>query len=242
MGQLAERLRERRAVVRRLRWRMVLAVVGSVLTVGVLGWVVLASPVLTVHPEDVQVSGTSSFVSEEEVLELAQVAHGEPLARVDTGALAEQITALTAVRDVQVRRAWPNGLTIAIEPRVPVAVVADGDRYAVLDADAVVVARRDEPVEGLAAVTVPLGEEAAADSLDAVLTVLAALPGELRTDVISAGAQTPYQVVLTLAGGAEVMWGSAAENDLKVEVLRTLLQVEAGRYDVSAPRSPITSG
>ncbi|UFU04234.1 FtsQ-type POTRA domain-containing protein [Ruania suaedae] len=241
IGQLADRLRERRAAVRRLRWRMVTAIALSVLVVAALAWVVLASPLLVVRAADVEVTGTTTLVPEAEVLELAAGTHGEPVARVDTGALAEEIRALAAVRDVQVRRAWPNGLSIAIDGRVPVATVADGDEYAVLDAEAVTVARRAEPIEGLAQVTVPLGEGGAAAALEAVLTVLAALPDDLGEQVISAGAQTPYQVRLTLADGAEVVWGSAGENELKSEVLRTLLPTGAGVYDLSAPRAPVTS-
>ncbi|SED87973.1 cell division protein FtsQ/DivIB [Ruania alba] len=240
-AQLSERIAERRAAVRRLRWRAIGATIAAIGVLAGLGWVAFASPVLTVHADDVDVSGTSDYVREERVQEIAAMAHDVPLARVDTAALAEEIRALAAVRDVQVRRAWPNGLAVVLEPRVPVATVSDGDRYALLDAEAVVMARRDDPVEGVPEVTVPLQDPATAESLTAVLTVLAALPEDLRADVASAGAETPYQVRLELAGGAEVVWGSAEENALKVEVLQTLRQVEASGYDVSAPRSPITT-
>ena len=41
--------------------------------------------------------------------------------------------------------------------------------------------------------------------------------------------------------GATVKWGDATESDLKAAVLQTLRQVGASTYDVSAPRSPVTS-
>ncbi|UFU05119.1 cell division protein FtsQ/DivIB [Ruania halotolerans] len=240
-AQLSERIAERRSAVRRLRWRGIAAALAAVLVVAGLSWLVLASPVLVVHAEDVVVTGTSEYIEEEQIQEIAAVAHEVPVARVDTGGVAEEIRELSAVRDVQIRRSWPNGLEIALEPRVPVATVSDGDRYALLDAEAVVMVRRDEPVDGVPQVTVPLDDPDTAESLTAVLTVLAALPEDIQAEVSSAGAETPYQVRLELTDGDEVVWGSAEENTLKVEVFRTLRQVEASTYDLSAPRSPITT-
>ena len=37
------------------------------------------------------------------------------------------------------------------------------------------------------------------------------------------------------------MWGAAGDTAFKAEVLQTLLQVKAQRYDVSAPGVPATS-
>jgi cell division protein FtsQ len=48
-------------------------------------------------------------------------------------------------------------------------------------------------------------------------------------------------VRLELLDGAQVVWGSASDNELKAAVLATLLQVGASTYDVSTPETPITS-
>ncbi|WP_147916589.1 cell division protein FtsQ/DivIB [Ruania zhangjianzhongii] len=241
-AQFAERLAERRAAVRRLRWRTIALVAGGALVLAVLAYVVLFSALLALRSAEIEVTGTNQIVSEEEVLDIVAAADGTPLARLDTAGLAEELTTIVGVRDAHLERAWPHGLQVVIEPRVPVAIVQDGDRYAVLDGEGVVLSRADEPAEDLPQVAVPLGEESTAASLTAVLEVLDALPEDLLAEVAAASAPSPNQVSFELPDGVEVFWGSSAENPLKVEVLQTIRQVEATGYDVSAPRAPITIG
>lgn len=241
-GQFAERLAERRAAVRRLRWRTIALVVGGVLLVAGLAYVVLISPLLALRSGEIEVTGTNQIVSEAEVLEVITPGDGTPLARLDTAGLAEELTTIVGVRDAHLERSWPHGLQVVIEPRVPVAIVEDGDQYAVLDGEGVVLSRDAEPAEDLPLVDVPLGEESTAASLTAVLEVLDAMPEDLLVEVAAASAPSPNRVSFELADGVEVFWGSSAENALKVEVLSTLRQVEASGYDLSAPRAPITIG
>ena len=241
-AQFGERLAERRAAVRRLRWRTIALVAGGVLLVAALAYAVLISPLLALRSEEIDVTGTNQIVSEEAVLEVITPEEGTPLARLDTAGLAEELTTIVGVRDAHLERSWPHGLQVVIEPRVPVAIVEDGDQYAVLDGEGVELSRDAEPAEDLPLVDVPLGEEGTAASLTAVLEVLDALPDDLLTEVAAASAPSPNRVSFELADGVEVFWGSSAENTLKVEVLSTLRQVEASGYDLSAPRAPITIG
>ncbi|HIZ37118.1 MAG TPA: FtsQ-type POTRA domain-containing protein [Candidatus Ruania gallistercoris] len=241
-AQFAERLAERRAAVRRLRWRSLALIAAGVLLLVGLGYVVLFSSLLALRGGEIEVTGTNQIVSEEEVLAVVTAAEGTPLARVDTAGLAGDLTTIVGVREAHLERNWPHGLQVVIEPRVPVAVVQDGEAYAVLDGDGVELSRSDEPAEDLPVVDVPLGEEDTAAALTAVLEVLDALPEDLLADVAQASAPSPNRVSFELPDGIEVFWGSSAENALKVEVLQTLRQVEATGYDVSAPRAPITIG
>src|SRR5690625_4177010 len=217
--QFGQRLAERRAAVRRLRWRWIAIAVAAVLVLAVLAWVALASPLLALRKDDIHISGTGDLVSAEEVRQVLDPAAGTPLARVDT-----------------------RGLQVQSTPREPVALVADGEEFAVLDGTGVVLQHVDEPVEGLPVVDVPLGEEKTEASLTAVLEVMDALPAKMLEQVASASAATSHDVQFELDSGAEVFWGTATENELKASVLQTLLQVEASSYDVSAPRAPITTG
>jgi len=238
--QFVERLAERRSAIRRVRLRTV-AVVALVLALVAGGvYVVFYSPVLAVDEEQIEVTGAGDLVDAQEVHELAAAHTGEPLARVDTGALTEQIGALVGVLEVHVRRDWPRGLEVVITPREPVAGVPADEGYLILDDQAVELATQDEPPQELPVVDVPLDSEGSAAALQAVVAVLGDLPADLFTEVAVASAASADQVEFELAGGQQVIWGSAEESELKAEVLQTLLQVPAAVYDVSAPRNPIT--
>lgn len=238
--QLVQRLAERRASVRRLRIRMVLAITAALVLLGGGAYVLLFSPVLALRAEEITVRGGGDLVDADEVAELALGHVDEPLARLDTSALAQEVGELIGVLEAQVSRDWPHGLAIVITPREPVAGVETDEGYLVLDAEAVELDRTDEPPDHLPVVDVPLDTDASAAALQAVVTVLGDLPAELFDQVDSASASSEDQVELILDDGVLVVWGSAEENELKASVLQTLLQVPAAVYDVSAPRNPIT--
>lgn len=241
-AQFSERLAERRAAVRRLRWRTIGLVAAAVLLVAAASYVLLLSPLLALRSAEIEVHGTNEIVAEDEVRAIVAEADGTPLARLDTVGLVEELSGIVGVQDAHVQRDWPHGLQVTIVPRVPVATVADGEEYVVLDGEGVELLRSAEVPEHLPLVDVPLGQESTATSLTAVLEVLGALPADLLADVATASAPSPNQVQLELTDGDEVFWGSSAENPLKVRVLQTLRQVQATGYDVSAPRAPITIG
>ena len=75
----------------------------------------------------------------------------------------------------------------------------------------------------------------------AVTAVLAAIPEQLRTQVVAAGAVTPGSVELDLSNGKVVRWGDAGDIDRKAKVLAALLSQQGHTYDVSAPELPTVS-
>ena len=81
-------------------------------------------------------------------------------------------------------------------------------------------------------------------TLTAVLTVLQALPAELRAEVATVAAGSQDTVQMGLRDGATVVWGSASDARLKVAVLQALRAAPATKaakaFDVSAPTLPIT--
>lgn len=237
---LTDRIAERQRARRRLRLRALALVTAAVLAVAGLGWLALASPVLALRSDDVAVQGATEYVDDAAVTAAVQAHDGEPLLRIDTPALREQLLQVTGVRDVTIQRDFPHGLVVTVVPRVPVASVAQDGAFAVLDADGVVLATSDSQPDDIPLVRVPVGTEDTDDSLAAVLDVMAALPEEIRDTVTDASARTPYEVQFELESGARVVWGTTDDSALKAEVLAALLPVPATVYDVSAPLSPIT--
>ncbi|PYF99826.1 cell division protein FtsQ [Georgenia satyanarayanai] len=238
-----ERLAEQARARRRLAWRKVLLAVGVLAVLGGIAWALLLSPLLALDVAEVTVSGVGegTTVPREEVMALVEEHAGTPLTRLDTGALADDVRAITTVRSATVTREWPRGLAVDVVPREPVAAATAEDGLVLLDADGVVVGAAEEAPEGLPRVTVPLEGERAGETLSAVLTVLAELPPDVRAEVDTAGAANPASIRLELTDGAEVLWGSVEESELKAAVLAVLREREASVYDVTVPRAPTLS-
>ncbi|MFC7405361.1 cell division protein FtsQ/DivIB [Georgenia alba] len=241
---LAARQAERTAAARRLLLRRVGAGLGILVLLVVVAWVLLLSPLLALDEDRVEVAGLTPLVDGATVRSAVEPEVGTPLLRVDTAAVADRVREIDAVEDVQVSRVWPNGLAVNVVARVPVAVAqADGGGWVLVDDDGIQLGDRRQPPPTLPRVTVPLGDSGeTGPALDAVLTVLGAVPDDILERVDRAGATSPEQVTLHLGNGATVRWGSTEESALKAEVLRVLLRQDAGVYDVSVPRSPTTSG
>lgn len=227
--RFAARNRRRRAG-RLLLWT------GAVLAVAALGgavWAVGWSDLAVV--EDVRVEGAPDGLAAE-IRTAAGAPIGTPLARVDTGAMAERVAAVPAVAGVDVDRAWPSTLVVRVSPREPLALLrtADGDR-AVDRTGAVFVPV--EPVEGLPRLEAP-GEDEAATARGAAVGVLSGLPAELAARVAAVRATTDADVELVLDDGSSVRWGAPDRTARKAEVLAALLTQQAAAYDVSAPERP----
>jgi cell division protein FtsQ len=147
------------------------------------------------------------------------------------------------VRSATVSRKWPDGVRIDVTPRVAIAAVpGKGGAYVFVDAEGVAVGQPSTEPGALPVVDVVVGPDSAR-ALDAVVSVLGALPTELGQRVRSAGALTEDTVELTLGDGTKVVWGSASETALKAQVVLTMLDSAAfagAVIDVSAPTLPVT--
>jgi cell division protein FtsQ len=179
----------------------------------------------------VTVTGVRAL-SAEQVRSAAGVPAGRPLARVDTGAVAEHVRALPGVERVAVARSWPGTLRITITERHGVAVVNRDGAYWLVDPDGVafqrVAARPRLPLLDLA-----VGPDS--PTARAALAAVTALPPRLLAAVASVAAPTPEQVTLTLADRRTVFWGGGEDSAAKAAVLGALLSRPGTHYDVSTP-------
>ena len=191
-----------------------------VLVVGGL-WLVFFSSTLAV--EEVQVQGEQT-ISEDDVRAAAAVPVGEPLARVDLTAITARVQALAVVRSATVTRHWPDGVTIAIVERTPVAVVDVSGQIRGMDAEGVLFRDYQRPPADLP--MVQTSTETRADALREAAEVVTALPDDLAARVDHVDVVTVDQISLVLRDGRTVEWGSADESELKAEVLVPLLQHE----------------
>lgn len=248
VSPLAARAAERDRARRRVTRRKAMTVSAVVAAVAAVAWVVMYSPWLSLDPAQVEVSGTGTVVDPARVQELVEARAGTPLAVLDVGGMTAELLDVPGVREAEISRVWPDGLTVALVSREPVAAAPDAaGGYTLLDMDGVRVGHAED-TRGLAVMTVPVGDGqdggANARIITAVLTVLAGLPAELRAEVAEVSASSPDTVAMVLHDGARVEWGSAQDVALKVEVLAVLRGTESTRgaavFDVSAPAHPIT--
>lgn len=231
-----ERFRRRRWA-RRLRSYLIgLAVL---VVVGGLAWVVAFSSVLGVH--DVKVDGLHS-INEDRVRSQAAVPSGEPLATLDTDAVAARIEELPRVAEASVHRSWPRGLTVEVRERETVAVVDDGGTLRGIDASGEAYRTYRTAPERIPKVALDSG----VDDQETVLAEAAAVLGSIDDDLAKRVADVEVggidSIDLLLRNGDRVRWGSADESERKGAVLKALLESPARVYDVTAPEHPATSG
>ncbi|MFG1950898.1 cell division protein FtsQ/DivIB [Micromonospora sp. NPDC048830] len=221
-----------RARQRRVRAALPWAVAAGVLGLGALvAWTLLGTGLFGVR--EVRVEG-AELVTPVDVREAAAVPDDHPLARVDLAATARRIGRLAPVERVTVSRDWPGALVVRVVERTPVAVVPQGDRFAVVDRSGVVFRTVPEPPDGLPVVRVarPGPKD---PGTRAGLEVLAALTPQLRDRLVEVTVEGLARISLRLQGGRTVVWGDATRGADKARVATVLLGRNADTIDVSAP-------
>ena len=215
----------------RSRARVWLVAGTVVLLLGLAFWAAGFTGLLGVRT--IAVTGTRAL-TEQEIRDAAGVSRGEPLARVDTGAVAGRVGTLPGVARVAVTRSWPSTLRITVTERTGVAVLPRDGATWLVDADGVVFQRLTTRPRGVPrlAVARPGPDDAATT---AALDALTGLPAPVARQVLLVTARTPDSVTLTLTGKRTVVWGGPEDAALKARVLPALLGRPGTRYDVSNP-------
>jgi len=215
----------------RIRSARPFAVVGGVLLVaGFATWIVYGTAILGVNHVTVVGSG---FVGRPAVRAAAGLTKGTPLASIDVDTVAARVEKLVGVRRAEVRRHWPTTIVIEVTPRTPVAAVADGHDFRLVDASGVAYRTVSGPGD-LPLLQVGTDGSGPADTLAAV-TVIRSLPSKIATDLVRVTATSPASVTLVLRDGRKVIWGDASDNAAKGRVAVSLLSRPGTVIDVSAP-------
>jgi cell division protein FtsQ len=214
----------------------------AVAIAGAVAWALYGSTLLVVR--SVRVSGTGKAISVGQVLAAAMVPRGQPLIRVDTGAIAHRVAQLRQVQSAQVSKDWPATLVITVQLRRPVFALPVGGGYALLDAYGVSLRQVASRPPGLPVLTVNITSRSLRDSpaVRAAAAVLAELPRQVARTVRGVVTGGPNDVSVQLANGAVVVWGGAGRGGIKAAELRVLMQRRARVYDVSGAGTATTRG
>jgi cell division protein FtsQ len=217
-----------RARQRRMRAATPWVVVATIAAIAALaGWVTFGTSLLGVR--EVRVTG-AAILTDVEVQEAAGIRAGTPLARVDLSAARTRVARLAPVDHVTVSRDWPDTIVVRVTERTAVAVVPQGKSFLLVDRTGVTFETVAARSAGLPTVAVKSVADAPAG-----VQVLAALTPRLREELVSVTVDGPARIRLELSGGREVIWGDAAQSDIKAKVATALLARDGTTYDVSAP-------
>jgi cell division protein FtsQ len=208
-----------------------------VLAVFGLTYLIMFTSVLGVR--GVEVLGAKE-ISPDAVREAAAIELGTPMVRLDTDEVARRVAALPRVAEVTVSRSFPSTVEIQVTERAPVAVVPDTDGIHLVDRtglDYATVPARPRGLPALKVIKVAPDDP----STRAAVTVLGAIPDQLRKRVVEVSAGTPGDVALKLRNGKVIKWGDAEDNERKAAVLAPLLTRPGKTYDVTTPDFPTVS-
>jgi len=224
---------EVRSLERKRRRRKLLVVLRSVFLIGAAGGLVYLfyfSTTLTV--KSVTIVG-NYYAQASEIESAANISKGVQLARLDSDVIREHILHLAEIKAVEVRRAWPNEVILAVVERKPIAVTKVDNNWKYVSADGTVFGKSTAQPDGFVGVSA-----SSSKTFSVAAKVAAGLPFWLRERVTSLRGITRDNVVITLDDGVEIRWGGSSQGSLKAQVLKALLGQRARIYDISVPDRP----
>jgi cell division septal protein FtsQ len=184
------------------------------------------------------ISGAPTKDSQDAISNIAQIAVGEKIARVEPRAITKRLHQLTWIKSAAISRNWINGdVSIAITPRVPAAFFNDKT----IDASGTIF-----ELPGFSGSTLPrVSAPTAALGLQAI-AIFRTLPYDFRSHITSLTAhnESNFSISTTYQGrDLQILWGANEKSALKMQVLKALLVLHENqkirRVDLSAPHAPI---
>ena len=229
-------------LLHRLHWKAALIALTALVIAGVMVWALFGSKMLVVR--SVRVAGNGTQIPASQVLAAAHVTRGQPLIRVDTGAIARRVAQLRQVQSAQVSKDWPSTVVITVQLRKPLFALPVHGGYALVDAFGVNVrdAARRPPGLPLLTVNTDSGTLRNSPAVRAAAAVLAELPRRAARQVRGVTTGGPNDVSVKLANGAIVVWGGAERGNVKAAELQILMRRRARVYDVSGVGTAVTKG
>lgn len=181
--------------------------------------------------ENVTINGLSRLTAEQ-VAAAAAVPLNEPLISQDVNGIKERLSAIPEIKVALVERGWPHTLIITITERNPVAVAATAGGFNLIDDEGKNAGAVTAPPPGLLVIAAAPDSPAMVEAIK----VLAQLPADWQVTGLAAASQD--SVVVNLASGAQISFGTGEAADQKVKVAQALIKQNYLTINVSAPNAP----
>jgi len=202
----------------------------------ILGW----SSLLTV--QDVKVFGAPNVKSAIALKVQSSIVSGQKLARLEPRVITQKLQKIDWIENVKVSRNWINRkVEIRITPRLPIASL--GSRF--IDINGKIFSLESAPSR-----TLPVLKTSTAEAAKFAISLLVALPSEIRSELRGLKALNQNSATLILHNSRTarprtftVIWGDENSMDFKVKVYKSLLALPENSnislIDLSAPHAPI---
>lgn len=243
--KLAERQRrkrekkEQRRFTEHVRMRRRRRAVGVIAVLGLAAFVSAGvfTPIMAVH--EIEIDGAES-VNIETLRQALSGFEGVPLALVSDQDIHKALEPFPLIQRYAVERIPPHTLVVRVEERSPVLAFASGKGFDLLDAAGVLVTHVSSPDQGIPTADATLSDTSSAQ-FRAAAAIVRDMPRDIRDQLAKVRAESPQEIIFTLVGGTEVIWGDTNQTQRKAIVLRSVLAAvgEHALIDVTAPEAPV---
>lgn len=212
-------------------------------------YLISQSKFLSVH--QIQVKGNQQL-SSERIVALSGISADTNIFQFSTGKVAEKIEREVWVKKAEVRRRFPLKVEIVIKERQPLAVIAYGNRFILVDKEAKILQVEKEnifpslPIIKEVTITgkVAPGRSIKSLSLTNALSCLKYLEADLKSAIAFLSAPSIDGLALQLRSGLVILYGKVELPEEKNYAIKTIVSQAESRgqklkyIDVRVPSTP----
>lgn len=244
-----ERLKERKSAYLQFTVKRILAILAVIASVSAIVWFLFFSPVFLLKSNDISISGSNEWVSEQEIASIASTQVGKSLFLVSSQEVINQLNDIPGVTEAKVSKNFPNGLHVSVHAQRPAAMLKtrDSNKLTAVDAKGRVLnAVAQVPTQGIPVIEVSNVQRSLNNRavLEAV-KIVSSLSESLRARVTKVSAKTQDSVETELGDVKKtIIWGNSSQIELKKAIVAKIIDDPSKignkrSLDVSAPVRPI---
>lgn len=244
-----ERLKERKSAYLQFTVKRILAILAVIASVSAIVWFLFFSPVFLLKSNDISISGSNEWVSEQKITSIASTQVGKSLFLVSSQEVINQLNDIPGVTEAKVSKNFPNGLHVSVHAQRPAAMLKtrDSNKLTAVDAKGRVLnAVAQVPTQGIPVIEVSNVQRSLNNRavLEAV-KIVSSLSESLRARVTKVSAKTQDSVETELGDVKKtIIWGNSSQIELKKAIVAKIIDDPSKignkrSLDVSAPVRPI---